>query len=351
MIRFQITVPLIDRNFSHMVRFLMPSREIRTCFVTGGTGFIGSHLVGHLLQRGCEVRCLVRDRSRLRWLQGQSVTIVEGDLSSISLIREAASGTDAVFHLAGVTAAGSRETYRKINAEGCRAVAAASLSAPHPPDVFIYMSSLAAIGPGRFDEVVTENRVPHPVTDYGRSKLEGERILSEMGPLPLVVVRPPAVYGPRDREIFPLFKLASMGIFPVFNPEARISLIHVEDLVRGVVAAAEKGRVGETYFLTHPKPVDARDFPHLFGHAFGRKVRTLRVPVPLLKAAAAMSETWGRITGKMPVFNRDKVNELTATWLVCAWEKAQREIAFEADLDFADGLYATARWYREQGWL
>ena len=146
----------------------MPSREIRTCFVTGGTGFIGSHLVDHLLQRSCEVRCLVRDRSRLRWLQEKPVTIVEGDLASRSVIQEAASGTDAVFHLAGVTAAGSRETYRQINAEGCRSVAAASLSARHPPDVFIYMSSLAAIGPGRFDEVVVENRVPQPVTDSGR---------------------------------------------------------------------------------------------------------------------------------------------------------------------------------------
>jgi dihydroflavonol-4-reductase len=198
---------------------------------------------------------------------------------------------------------------------------------------------------------VTENRVPHPVTDYGRSKLEGERILSEMGPLPLVVVRPPAVYGPRDREIFPLFKLASMGIFPVFNSEARVSLIHVADLVRGVISAAEKGRVGETYFLTHPMPVDARDFPHLFGQALGRKVMTLRVPVPMLKAAAAMSETWGRITGNMPVFNRDKVNELTATWLVCASGKAQKEIAFKADLDLADGLVETVKWYREQEWL
>ncbi|MDF1526770.1 MAG: NAD-dependent epimerase/dehydratase family protein [bacterium] len=329
----------------------MPSREIRTCFVTGGTGFIGSHLVGHLLQRGCEVRCLVRDRSRLRWLQGQSVTIVEGDLNSHSVIREAASGTDAVFHLAGVTAAGSRETYRKINAEGCRSVAAAALSAPHPPDVFIYMSSLAAIGPGHFDEVVTENRVPHPVTDYGRSKLAGERILSEMGPLPLVVVRPPAVYGPRDRGIFPLFKLASMGIFPIFNSKARISIIHVEDLVRGVISAAVKGRVGETYFLTYPTAVDARDFPDLFGNALGRRVRTLRVPVPVLKAVAAVSETWGRVTGNMPVFNRDKVNELVATWLVCSWEKAQKEIAFEANRGLVDGLSETAKWYRDQGWL
>jgi nucleoside-diphosphate-sugar epimerase len=307
--------------------------------------------VDHLLQRGCEVRCLVRDRSRLRWLQEKPVTIVEGDLGSRSVIQEAASGTDAVFHLAGVTAAGSRETYRQINAEGCRSVAAASLSARHPPDVFIYMSSLAAIGPGSFDEVVVENRVPQPVTDYGRSKLEGERILSEMGPLPLVVVRPPAVYGPRDREIFPLFKLASKGIFPVFNAESRVSLIHVEDLIRGVMSAAEKGRAGETYFLTHPTPVEMAEFPRFFGDALGRKVRTLKVPVSVLKTVAAVSETWGRVTGNMPVFNRDKVNELTAAGWVCGWEKAQREIAFKADLDFAEGLLETTKWYREQGWL
>jgi dihydroflavonol-4-reductase len=329
----------------------MPSREIRTCFVTGGTGFIGSHLVDHLVQRGCDVRCLVRDRSRLRWLQGKPVTIVEGGLGSRSVIQEAASGTDAVFHLAGATAAGSREAYRKINTEGCRSVATASLSARYPPEVFIYMSSLAAIGPGRFDEIVAENRVPHPVTDYGRSKLEGERVLSEMGPLPLVVVRPTAVYGPRDKEIFPLFRLASKGVFPVFNTESRISLIHVEDLIRGVISAAEKGRVGETYFLTHPTPVEASSLPQLFGSALGRRVRTIRVPGPVLNAAAALSETWGRVSGKMPIFNRDKVKELTAAGWICDWEKAEREIAFRAEVNLADGLLETARWYREQKWF
>jgi nucleoside-diphosphate-sugar epimerase len=172
-----------------------------------------------------------------------------------------------------------------------------------------------------------------------------------MDPLPLVVVRPPAVYGPRDREILPLFKLASKGIFPVFNTEAQISLVHVKDLVRGVVSAAEKGRVGESYFLTHKLPVDARDLPQLFGGALGRKVRTLNVPLPILKTAAALSETWGRLTGNMPVFNRDKVNELAAAGLVCSWEKAQGEIDFVAEVGLADGLFETASWYREKNWL
>jgi nucleoside-diphosphate-sugar epimerase len=297
------------------------------------------------------VRCLVRDRSRLRWLQGKPVTIIEGELGSTSVIQEAVSGSDAVFHLAGVTAAGSPEEYLEVNAEGCRSVAEAALKADEPPDVFIYMSSLAALGPGHRDKVITENQTPHPVTDYGRSKLEGERVLAEMGPLPLVVVRPPAVYGPRDGEVLLLFKLASKGIFPVFNSEARISLVHVEDLVTGLIKAAEKGRVGEAYFLTHPEPVDANRLPQLFGAALGRKVRTFNVPFAMLKAAAVVSELWGRMSGKMPLFNRNKVRELAASGLVCAWEKAQKEIDFTASVGLSEGLLETAKWYREQRWL
>ncbi len=329
----------------------MSSREIRTCFVTGGTGFVGSHLVDHLLQCGSEVRCLVRDRSRLRWLQGKPVTLVEGDLDSQAIISDAASGTDAFFHLAGVTAAPTREQYFRVNADGCRNVGRAALEAGEPPDVFIYVSSLAAVGPGLSGEVVAETHAPRPVTDYGRSKLEGERILSEMGPLPLVTLRPPAVYGPRDREIFTLFQLASKGFFPILNPEARLSLVHVEDLVRGIVKAAQHSRIGETFFLTHPEPVATTDLPGHFSEALGRRVAGLRVPGGVLATAASVSEGWGKLTGRMPMFNRQKVRELTAANWVCSHEKARDRIGFTADTAIADGLARTARWYREQGWL
>ncbi|MDT8395396.1 MAG: NAD-dependent epimerase/dehydratase family protein [bacterium] len=329
----------------------MPFREIRTSFVTGGTGFVGSHLVDHLLQRGSEVRCLVRDRSRLRWLQGKPVTLVEGDLDSEAIIRDAASGTDAFFHLAGATAAASREQYFRVNAEGSRKAARAALEAAEPPGVFIYVSSMAAVGPGLSGEVVAETRRPLPVTDYGRSKLDGERILSGMGPLPLVTLRPPTVYGPRDREVLPMFRLASKGFLPLLNPEASLSLVHVEDLVRGIVAAAQHSRIGETYFITHPEPIATVDLPGYFSDALGRRVRGLRVPGGVLAAAASVSEGWGRLTGRMPVFNRQKVRELTAASWVCSYEKAREQIDFTAGIAIADGVARTARWYEEQGWL
>ena len=329
----------------------MPFRDIRTSFVTGGTGFVGSHLVDLLLQSGSQVRCLVRDRSKIRWLQGKPVTLIEGDLDSEAIIRDAASGTDAFFHLAGATAAPSRERYFKINAEGCRITGRAALKAADPPGVFVYVSSQAAVGPGLPGEVMVESRPPRPVTDYGRSKLEGERILSEMGPLPLVTVRPPAVYGPRDKELLPLFKMASRGVLPVLNSAAVLSLVHVEDLVRGIAAAAVGSRLGETYFLTHPDPLPAADLPGYFGNALGRRVTGVRIPRGLLSAAASVSESWGRLTGHMPVFNRQKVRELTADSWFCSHENAHERIGFIAEISFGEGLTRTAQWYREQGWL
>ena len=329
----------------------MPSREIRSCFVTGGTGFVGSHLVDLLLDGGCEVRCLVRDRTRLRWLQGKPVTLLEGDLGSREVLRDGVSGVDAVFHLAGVTAARSRGEYFSVNSEGSQNVARAALEAASPPGLFLFMSSLAALGPGRTDEAIVEERTAEPVTDYGRSKLEGEKRLGTMEDLPLVVVRPSAVYGPRDREVYPLFRLAARGIVPIFNPSARLSLIHVEDLARGVIAAGTAGRIGEAYFLAHPEAVSAAGLPQLFGDALGRKVRGLKIPRALIEASASVSEIWGVLSGRMPLFNRSKVKELTASGWVCDTGKSEKELGFTADIHIVQGFDRTVRWYRKQGWL
>ncbi len=329
----------------------MNHRNIRTCFVTGGTGFIGSHLVDLLIEQGKEVRCLVRDPERLGWLEGKPVLLHCGDLDSADALREGMDGSDAVFHLAGVTAAASREEYTRINAGGCRSIGEAVLTCRNSPGVVIYVSSQAASGPSRTGQVTDEDTPPSPVTDYGRSKLEGERILTEMMGLPLVIVRPPAVYGPRDREILAFFKLAKRGFFPVVRGGVSISLIHVRDLVSGIVQASERGRSGQTYFLANREPVQITDLADHLGTTLGRQVRNLPVPQWLLWAAAGVSEILGRTAGRMPVFNRDKVRELAATGWVCSSEKAFRELSFQAEVDLPGGLRETAEWYKRVQWL
>jgi nucleoside-diphosphate-sugar epimerase len=329
----------------------MVSREIRTCFVTGGTGFIGSHLVDFLLARGVEVRCLVRRPSNLGWLDGKSIQVVQGDLDNIDALKEGVSGADAVFHLAGALAAGNRKEYFRTNAEGCRNIGRIARDCSEPPDVFVYVSSQAVSGPSGTGEPVKESALSVPITDYGRSKLKGENILQDMGALPLVVVRPPTVIGPRDREAFIFFRLASMGIFPILNRRSRISMIFVDDLVKGIWQTAESGRIGERYFIANPIPLAMAQLPGILGKALGRKVKGIFIPRAVLTAAAAGSELWGKVSGRMTVFNRDKVNELTASGWVCSTRKAKAELAFTAQTPLETAFVATANWYRETDWL
>lgn len=329
----------------------MLSRNIRTCFVTGGTGFIGSHLVDHLLEKGCHVRCLIRDPSRAGWLEGKSIEFVHGDLESPEALKKGLRGVDAVFHLAGITAAGSQAEYCRVNAEGCRRLADAAMGSDEPPGLFLYVSSQAAVGPGIPGNKMDEMAIPAPLTAYGRSKLEGERLLTAIIGLPLLIVRPPAVYGARDKEMLPLFKLANRGFSPILNASANLSLIHVSDLVEGIFKAAVSGKLGETYFLANEDPVKATDLPDIFAKALGRVVKGIRVPSVLLGAAASLSEMYGRLTEKVPVFNRDKVKELTAQCWVCSSQKAKDDFSFTTAVNVEDGFRETAAWYREGGML
>ncbi|NOY87359.1 MAG: NAD-dependent epimerase/dehydratase family protein [Deltaproteobacteria bacterium] len=329
----------------------MIDRDIRSCFVTGGTGFIGSHLVDHLLKQGVKVRCLVRRPSKLRWLAGRPVQIIQGDLASDEALAAGVAGVDAVFHLAGLVAAGSREEYFRVNADGCRSLVKAVGLSGGKTTVLVYVSSLAASGPSEADGEVTEEDSPAPITSYGMSKLEGERALEAASGRPIVIVRPPAVYGPRDREILPFFRMGNRGFFPIINSGARISLVHVEDLAKGIYRAACYGGPGEAYFITGHETVRISDMPRFLSEALGKKVRGVRISPALVSVAAGLSEAWGRIRGRMPVFNRDKARELAAPGWVCSSAKALRDLSFQAEISIKDGFSQTARWYRENNWI
>ena len=322
--------------------------------VTGGTGFIGSHLVEVLLQRGDHVRCLLRKPDALKWLKGLPIEIVQGDCTNKGSLKEAVKGVDQVLHLAGVTKAVKEETYFQVNAYGTENLVQACLE--HNPDLqkFIYLSSQAAAGPSDQGCCRKESDLCEPVSPYGRSKRMGEELaLGYCHRLPLLILRPSAVYGPRDRDIFTYFKLLSKRVMPCLAGEThRISLCYVHDVVRALLLAGDaKAESGEVFFLT-----DGRDYPmevvgETFAQALGIRAYCIYIPKWMILKIASFSEYMAQISGKPCLISKGKAAEMTQKNWVCDATKAAVVLGFTPQIDLARGARLTVDWYRKANWL
>lgn len=332
----------------------------KTVFVTGGTGFVGSHLVEELLQRKVEeVRCLVR--SEPKWLADLDVTYVHGDLSDVEMLWEALDGVDEVYHVAGRTRAPTEEAFYEANVQATLNLMGAIKHAAPDPDRILVTSSLAAVGRCEQD-VATEDVPLRPVSMYGRSKAQLEEALHERHKmtksfaeaLPITIVRPPAVYGPRDRDILDFFQAVNRHVCPVVGAGAdpTLSLVHVQDLVAGMVdACRHPAASGETYHLGSDQLYSWYEVKRAATAALDTWALPLPIPGPLLGAAGAVSEAWGRLTGTHPPLNRDKAREIRHACTACSIEKAKRDFDYRPSIPLEKGVAETIRWYRTHGWL
>jgi len=319
--------------------------------VTGGTGFIGSHLVEYLLHRGDEVTCLVRSKSRLRWLEGLQVKLVEGDCTDANLGELVHEDFDAVFHLAGLTKTLMPDEHYRVNGKGTANLAVILAQRRRSPRL-VYLSSLAAAGPSTDGHPLRELDPPQPVSHYGRSKLDGEKALKALGPaIPWVIIRAPVIYGPRDRDLLPFFQLAKWRVAPRLGGKRLFSLCYVDDLVRGLYLAAAQERAGETYYLAEAIPRSWEEILHAISTALG--VRTMTVPFPsaLVGAVAWAWEGIARLTGAPPLLNRDKANELRQPYWACDPGKAARELGFTTSIPLQTGTQRVVEWYQRHRWL
>src|SRR5207253_7805818 len=247
---------------------------------TGGTGFVGAHLVRALLERGDEVRCLVRNPAKAQTLGWNDVRIIRGDLDQPDALAAGCAGADVVFHVAGRISARDLREFMRANRDGtANVLEAASLQ---PPQRFVLVSSLAAGGPTTRGHPIDEARRPAPVTPYGQSKLAAETLVRAM-PFPWTIVRPPAVYGERDREILKVFKLARRGLVPVFGDGSQeLSVIYAGDLAAALVAAATSpGAARKLYYAAHPAVTTSGGLVRAVGRAVGREPRLLPLPAPV----------------------------------------------------------------------
>jgi nucleoside-diphosphate-sugar epimerase len=322
--------------------------------VTGGTGFIGSHLVEVLLQKGIQVRCLLRKSSDLKWIKGLPVEYAWGDCRDRSSLKEAVMGVNQVFHSAGITKAVRIEAFFEINAYGTENLIRACLE--HNPDLqkFIYVSSQAAAGPSPNGNRKKETDGCHPVSPYGRSKRLGEELaLSHGHKLPILILRPSAVYGPRERDIYFFFRLLSKGIHLCpSNPDQHISLCYVQDVVQAIFLAAEtRPSRSEIFFVS-----DGQDYPiekigDAFAQALGIHAFRLCVPKWILLRIASFSEYVSQVSKKPPLINRGKVEEMVQKNWVCDITKAKTVLSYDPGTPLARGARLTVDWYRKENWL
>jgi nucleoside-diphosphate-sugar epimerase len=320
--------------------------------VTGGSGFIGSHLVERLCCGGERVRCLLR-RKNYAGLPQQAEAVF-GELISGAGLEEALQGVDTVIHVAGVTKALTVDDYYAGNVRATENLARAMKG--RAIRRLVHVSSLAAAGPSLDGTPIGEDAAPHPLTHYGKSKLAAEDVVRALVP-DAVIVRPPVVYGPRDTDVFRILKPLTQGIaFELGGGERWFSAIYVKDLVEGLITAARAAEAaGRTYFLANSKPVSWSELgaatARIIGGEGGRKARILRVPVPVAYAAGWCAEMGAHLTRKPGILSREKVREAQCPYWTCDTRRAAEEIGFEARTPLEAGLAETLAWYREAGWL
>ena len=325
-----------------------------TAFVTGGTGFIGSHLVERLLSRGYKVRCLIRNEKKKGYLEKLPVDFFTGDLFSSAVLDKGISGVDYVYHVAGVVGSRNKEGFYKQNRDGTKNIAESASRVNHHLKKFIFVSSGAAVGPANASTMVDELTPYHPITTYGKSKMEAElEVLKFKSTLPITIVRPTAVYGPRDPATFDYFNTINKGLEPLVGFKDKfVSLVHSTDLISGIVLAGESDKAaGQIYFLGSDRPFTWREIGDATKQVIGKKALRVRLPEPLVYAVAMTAGLLSSFSEKPSVLNFEKGRDMVQDYWTFDSTKAKRDLGYAPAIALSEGIKETVAWYKKNGWM
>ncbi len=323
--------------------------------VTGGSGFLGSHVAEQLSKSGHTVVALVRKSSNRKFLSTlANVELAEGSVENKASIDAAMKGVDAVVHSAGLVKARTEAEFFECNTQGTVNLLDSALE--HAPKLkrFVQVSSLEACGPSLDGKPVSIEQ-EQPLSRYGRSKLAAEKeCLARKDKLPVVILRPAAIYGPRDVEILDAFKAVRNRQYPVIGDGSMVCCYtYGPDCAAACVRAIDADvPSGSIYFVDGGEPMTMKE---AMGEILPEAMNTtplfkLGIPLPVFKLASIGVETYGKIRGKAVMLTREKVNVIRHSW-VCDSAKTRKELAWEPSVRFRDGLKMTADWYRDNGWL
>lgn len=324
--------------------------------VTGATGFIGSHIADELLGRNYEVRSTIRKTSNLQWLKNKPIELIETSFDNLEDLKKTVEGVDFIIHNAGAIAAKNQESFMRSNYVATKNLIDCAIEIAPNLKKFIFVSSQTAAGPAKsLDKPVTEDDAYNPLSPYARSKKAAEEyVMSKSSQYPVTIVRPSAVYGPRDPAILEIFQMVNKGLATLigFKPHY-INLIHSTDLVRGIVDMMESDRTnGKIYFLASEEFYTWDNIMDILKKYMGKKfIIKIKIPHFLVLMIGAISGFFGKFSSKPPIFYYEKALEFVQEYWICSIEKAKKDINFKTTIPIEYGLKETIEWYRANKWL
>lgn len=322
--------------------------------VTGASGFVGSHLVDFLLSKNHHVKCLLRSTSSKKWLEGKLVEIIDSGLFDKNSLREVLKDADYLFHVAGVVKAKTEEEYYNGNVETTKSLLDVVMEVNPKIKRVVILSSQTACGPSLDSKPCTEETLEHPLTRYGKSKYQQEQLAKKyMDKLPITIIRPPAVYGPRDTEIYLVFKTYKYGLMTLIGfDEKLLNLVYVGDLINGIyLAAVSEKAIGQTYFIGTQEYYNWPQVGDAIAKSIGRKALNVRFPHWLVYTVAAVAQFFAMFGKQAATFNIEKARDFVQQHWTCDVSKAVNELGFKQQFTLDDSIQRTIDWYREMKWL
>lgn len=323
--------------------------------VTGGSGFLGSHVAEQLKSAGHDVVCLVRPSSNRKFLETLGVTFALGAVDDAPSLDAAVLGVDAVVHCAGLVKAKSREAFDAVHVDGTTSLVRACLA--HAPKLrrFVHVSTAAVMGPGMAGEKLTSESPTNPQTAYAKSKLAGEEAaLAFKDALPITILRPPAIYGPRDNEILQFFQMIRRTRLAIRLGDSMkaLSMVYGPDVADACIKAIDaEVPSGSIYFVDDGRAYAFEDLARSIAAGYGFELLgTVKVPATLIRAAAKVSDVYASATDKAVMFSTDKLGELFMEHFVVDASGARNDLGWEPKVLFPEGARITAAWYREHRW-
>lgn len=325
-------------------------------FITGATGLVGSHLVDLLVSEGHDVNVLIRKTSNTKYLEGKPVKIFYGDITQPETLEAPLKEVEYVVHSAAVLTAPKYETYYKVNVEGTKNVLEAILK--HNPNIkrLVFISTQAAFGPAPSkDSPIKEDVEPKPLSAYAETKLKAEEIVREnSSKIPTTILRPSAIYGPRDKEFYPLFQMAKRGmLIKTGTKEHYINLLYVIDFIHMIYEALGRDDIpsGEAFFVHDGNVYSYTQIYETLKQVVNRPVLIISVPEFIAKWVGAINSAVSNLTGKAYILNKDKVREMLQLYWLMDNSKYLSVFKYRPKTSLKEGFEITYKWYIENKWL